>query len=53
VTTAGVAAVRQDVKPEKALGVLEACDLAIDHSFYIAAEDSVCAFKFLLEDGLA
>jgi hypothetical protein len=53
VATAGVAVVRQDVKPEEALGVLEACDLAIDHGFYIAAEDSVGAFEFLLEDGLA
>jgi hypothetical protein len=53
VTTAGATAARQVVKPKEVLGVLEACNLAIGHSFYLAAEDPVGAFEFLLGDGPA
>ena len=46
VITAGATAIRQVVKPEEVLGVLEAYSLAISRDFYLAAGASVGAFLF-------
>jgi hypothetical protein len=46
VIIAGAAAIRQVVKPEEVLGVLEAYCLAINHDFYLVAGASVAVFLF-------
>src|SRR5436190_4409991 len=46
VITAGATAIRQVVKPEEVLGVLEAYSLALSRDFYLAAGASVGAFLF-------
>jgi hypothetical protein len=46
VITAGVTSIREAVKPEEIVGVVEAYNLAINHNFYLAAGASVGTFVF-------
>lgn len=46
VITAGASAIRQVVKPEEVLGVLEAYNLGINRNFYLAAGGSAGTFVF-------
>jgi hypothetical protein len=44
VVTTGVTAIRNALKPEEVVGVIEAYNLAINHSFYLAAGAAVAMF---------
>ena len=46
VLTAGASAIRQVVKPEEVMGVLQAYNKAINHNFYLSASASVATFAF-------